>query len=290
MDQTLPVTDAPFSDPTRSAPSSSGAALSDTLRQILAAKYLEVQARQQETPLGEMERRARDAGRPRPFTAALCNAVAEMRVGLIAEVKRASPSGGLIREPFDPAGIARAYEAAGAACLSVLTDEQWFQGTREHLRLAREATQLPVLRKDFMVDPWQVFEARAMGADAILIIMAAVTDEMAERLEDTARGLDMGVLVEVHDEAELQRALGLETRLIGVNNRDLRSLTTDIAVTERLAPLIPADRIPVAESGIRTPEDVRRMVHAGARCLLVGEHLLRQPDPGAAARALVEAA
>ncbi|WP_338666151.1 indole-3-glycerol phosphate synthase TrpC [Pararoseomonas sp. SCSIO 73927] len=264
--------------------------MSDTLRQILAAKYLEVQARQQEMPLAEMERRARDAGRPRPFTAALCNAVADLRVGLIAEVKRASPSGGLIREPFDPAGIARAYEAAGATCLSVLTDEPWFQGTAEHLRQARETTRLPVLRKDFMVDPWQVFEARAMGADAILIIMAAVTDEMAERLEDTARGLDMGVLVEVHDEAELQRALGLETRLIGVNNRDLRSLRTDLAVTERLAPLIPADRIPVAESGIRTPEDVRRMAHAGARCLLVGEHLLRQPDPGAAARLLVEAA
>ena len=299
MDQTLPVTDAPPDDAGRAAPSPlaapSGAApsdagLSDTLRQILAAKYLEVKARQQDMPLGEMERRARDAGRPRPFTAALCDAVAEMRVGLIAEVKRASPSGGLIREPFDPAGIARAYERAGATCLSVLTDEPYFQGTAEHLRLAREATGLPVLRKDFMVDPWQVFEARAMGADAILIIMAAVTDEMAERLEDTARGLDMGVLVEVHDESELQRAFGLETRLIGVNNRDLRSLKTDIAVTERLAPLIPADRIPVAESGIRTAADVRRMADAGARCILVGEHLLRQPDPGAAARLLVEAA
>jgi indole-3-glycerol phosphate synthase len=275
MDQTSTVADAP---------------ISDTLRRILDDKRAEVQARQQEASLSEMEKRARDAGRPRPFTGALCNAVAEMRVGLIAEVKRASPSGGLIREPFDPAGIARAYEAAGATCLSVLTDEPYFQGMPEHLRLAREATNLPVLRKDFMIDPWQVFEARAMGADAILIIMAALSDEQAEELEDVARSIDMGVLVEVHDEAELHRALGLETRLIGINNRDLRSLKTDIAVTERLAPLVPADRIPVAESGIRTPGDVRRMAAAGARCLLVGEHLLRQPDPGAAARVLVEAA
>jgi indole-3-glycerol phosphate synthase len=275
MDQTTQVADAP---------------ISDTLRQILEDKRAEVRARQQEASLSEMEKRARDAGRPRPFTGALCDAVAEMRVGLIAEVKRASPSGGLIREPFDPAGIARAYEAAGATCLSVLTDQPYFQGTSEHLRLAREATNLPVLRKDFMIDPWQVFEARAMGADAILIIMAALSDDQAEELEDVARSLDMGVLVEVHDEAELHRALGLDTRLIGINNRDLRSLKTDICVTERLAPLIPAERIPVAESGIRTPGDVRRMAAAGARCLLVGEHLLRQPDPGAAARLLVEAA
>ncbi|MFC0388644.1 indole-3-glycerol phosphate synthase TrpC [Muricoccus vinaceus] len=275
MDQTFPVTDAPFSD---------------TLRKILDEKRAEVEARRRETPLGEMERRARSAPALRPFTGALCEAVAEMRIGLIAEIKRASPSGGLIREPFDPAAIARAYEEAGATCLSVLTDEPWFQGNAEHLRLAREATKLPVLRKDFMIDPWQVFEARAMGADAILIIMAALSDAEAEALEDVARTLDMGVLVEVHDETELQRALGLETRLIGVNNRDLRSLKTDISVTERLAPIVPADRIPVAESGIRTPADVRRMAAAGARCLLVGEHLLRQPDPGAAARELVQAA
>ena len=275
MDQTFPVTDAPFSD---------------TLRKILDEKRAEVEARQAQTSLAEMEKRARAAPPLRPFTGALCAAVAEMRIGLIAEIKRASPSGGLIREPFDPAAIARAYEEAGASCLSVLTDEPWFQGTAEHLRLAREATNLPVLRKDFMIDPWQVFEARAMGADAILIIMAALSDAEAEALEDVARSLDMGVLVEVHDEAELQRALGLETRLIGVNNRDLRSLRTDISVTERLAPLVPADRIPVAESGIRNPGDVRRMAAAGARCLLVGEHLLRQPDPGAAARELVGAA
>ncbi|WP_052401667.1 indole-3-glycerol phosphate synthase TrpC [Muricoccus aerilatus] len=275
MDQTFPVTDAPFSD---------------TLRQILEGKRAEVEARRAQSPLAEMEKRARHSPPVRPFTASLCQAVAEMRIGLIAEIKRASPSGGLIREPFDPAGIAQAYEAAGASCLSVLTDEPWFQGTTEHLHLAREATRLPVLRKDFMIDPWQVFEARAMGADAILIIMAALTDAEAEVLEDVARSLDMGVLVEVHDEKELQRALGLETRLIGVNNRDLRSLKTDISVTERLAPLVPADRIPVAESGIRTPADVRRMAAAGARCLLVGEHLLRQPDPGAAARELVGAA
>ncbi|WP_426959870.1 indole-3-glycerol phosphate synthase TrpC [Muricoccus radiodurans] len=265
-------------------------ALSDTLRRILSDKRAEVQARMQEASQSEIERRARDADPVRPFMQDLCTAVADSRVGLIAEIKRASPSGGLIRDPFDPAEIAQAYEAAGAVCLSVLTDEPYFQGRPEHLQAARAATRLPVLRKDFMIHPWQVFEARAMGADAVLIIMAALTDEEASAIEDAARALDMSVLAEVHDEAELERALGLETRLIGVNNRDLRTLVTDVAVTERLAPLIPADRIPVAESGIRTADDVRRMAAAGARCLLVGEHLLRQPDVGAAVRTLIGAA
>ncbi|WP_376100437.1 indole-3-glycerol phosphate synthase TrpC [Roseomonas sp. CCTCC AB2023176] len=263
--------------------------LSDTLRQILEEKRAEVAAGMAEIPMAEMERRAAHAGPVRPFTQRLCAAVADGRTGLIAEIKSRSPSGGLIRDPFDPEGIAQAYERAGALCLSVLTDGPWFGGNAAHLEAAREATTLPVLRKDFMIHPWQVYEARAMGADAILVILAALTDEEAEALEDAARGLDMGVLAEVHDEGELQRALGLETRLVGINNRDLRTLRTDISTTERLAPMVPADRIPVAESGIRDHADVRRMAAAGANVLLVGEHLLRQRDVEAAARALISA-
>ncbi|WP_245185846.1 indole-3-glycerol phosphate synthase TrpC [Falsiroseomonas frigidaquae] len=263
--------------------------MSDTLARILADKYEEVRERSAAMPLAEVESQARHASPPRDFTGALCAAVAEGRVGLIAEIKRASPSGGLIREPFEPAELARAYEAAGAACLSVLTDAPWFQGDLGHMVQARAACSLPVLRKDFMVHPWQVFEARAMGADAILLILAALSDEQAQELEDVARSLDMAVLAEVHDQRELDRALGLETRLIGVNNRNLKTLVTDLATSDELIPLIPADRIPVGESGIRTPEDVRRMCRAGARCLLVGEHLLRQPDVEAAARELINA-
>jgi indole-3-glycerol phosphate synthase len=263
--------------------------LPDTLGRILDDKRREVAERRAATSLQEMERRARDGAAPRDFTGALCDAVAEGRVGLIAEIKRASPSGGLIREPFDPAGLAAAYQAGGAACLSVLTDAPWFQGELTHLQAARAACSLPVLRKDFMIDPWQIFEARAAGADAILLIMAALSDSQATELEAVARSLDMAVLVEVHDRRELDRALGLETRLVGVNNRDLRTLVTDLATCELLVPLIPADRIPVAESGIRTPIDVRRMADAGARCLLVGEHLLRQADVTEAARTLIEA-
>ncbi len=265
------------------------ASYSDILARILADKAAEVAARAAETPLGEMERRAGAAPPARGFTRALCDKVAEGKVGLIAEIKRASPSGGLIRDPFEPAALAAAYCEGGAACLSVLTDAAYFQGDPDHLRAAREACPLPVLRKDFIIDPWQVFESRAMGADCILLIMAALSDAQASELEKLARSLDMSVLAEVHDRRELDRALGLETRLIGVNNRDLRTLQTDIGITEALAPLIPADRIPVAESGIRTPEDVRRMALAGARCILVGEHLMRQPDVEAAARVLVEA-
>ena len=261
----------------------------DTLARILADKYEEVRARAAATPMAEIERQAHAASPPRDFVTALCQAVADGRVGLIAEIKRASPSGGLIRDPFEPATLAADYARAGATCLSVLTDAPYFQGSAEHLKTARAACTLPVLRKDFMVHPWQVFEARAMGADCVLLIMAALSDLQAEELEDIARSLDMAVLAEVHDRPELDRALGLQTRLIGINNRNLRSLKTDIATSEELAPLVPADRIPIAESGIRTPEDVRRMAMAGARCILVGEHLMRQPDVAAAASQLVNA-
>ncbi len=265
------------------------AEMPDTLARILADKYEEVRERAATTPQAELERQAPYAPPLRDFTAALCHAVAEGRVGLIAEIKRASPSGGLIRPDFDPATLAQAYEAGGASCLSVLTDERYFQGSAEHLKAARAACSLPVLRKDFMVHPWQVFEARCMGADAILLIMAALSDDQATELEDVARSLDLSVLVEVHNQRELERALGLDSRLIGVNNRNLKTLQTDLSVSEELVPLIPADRIPVSESGMRTPADVRRMAQVGARCILVGEHLMRQPDVAAAACELVHA-
>ncbi|MBI0435532.1 indole-3-glycerol phosphate synthase TrpC [Roseomonas sp. KE0001] len=264
-------------------------ALPDTLLRILSDKTSEIRERAASTPLSELEGRVRDVGKPRDFTGALFAAVAEGRIGLIAEIKKASPSGGLIRDPFDPVGLARAYESAGAACLSVLTDGPHFQGSPADLVMARGACGLPVLRKDFMIDPYQVFEARAMGADCILLILAALSDEQARELEDAARSLDMAVLAEVHDRYELERALGLRTQLIGVNNRNLRSLKTDLATAEELVPLIPPDRIPVAESGLRDAADVRRMAAAGARCILVGEHLLRQADVAAAARAMVQA-
>jgi indole-3-glycerol phosphate synthase len=265
------------------------AVLSDTLARILADKAEEVRERSAATPLAEIERQAAAAPPPREFTGALCDAVAEGRVGLIAEIKRSSPSGGLIRPDFNAALLAQAYEQAGAACLSVLTDAPYFGGSTDDLIAARAACNLPVLRKDFLLSPWQVFESRAMGADCILLIMAALSDEQAHELEEIARSLDMAVLAEVHDAGELDRALALQTRLVGVNNRNLKTLVTDLATSDDLVPLIPADRIPVAESGIRTPEDVRRMSRAGARCILVGEHLLRQPDVTAAASDLIHA-
>jgi indole-3-glycerol phosphate synthase len=264
-------------------------AISDTLARILGTKYEEVQAGMAEVSLDAMERRALAAPPPRDFMGALCYTLGEGRTGLIAEIKKASPSGGLIRDPFEPAALAEAYCKAGATCLSILTDGPYFQGSPDYLKAGRAACDLPVLRKDFMVHPWQVFEARAMGADAILLIMAALTDDQANELEDLARSLDMAVLAEVHDEEELERALGLQTRLIGVNNRNLKTLVTDLATSERLVPMIPADRVPVAESGIRTAADVRRMADAGARCILVGEHLMRQPDVEAATRELLGA-
>ncbi|HWT07923.1 MAG TPA: indole-3-glycerol phosphate synthase TrpC [Roseomonas sp.] len=270
-------------------PPTDAASVPDVLVRIIADKEKEVAERMAATPQAEIERAAAAAPPPRDFVGALCERIGEGRTGLIAEIKRASPSGGLIRDPFEPADLARAYAEGGAACLSVLTDEPYFQGKREYLEAARAACTLPVLRKDFMIHPWQIFESRAMGADCVLLIMSCLTDDMATELLGIARSLDMAVLVEVHDRKELDRALGLNTRLIGINNRDLRTLQTDIGTSEALAPLVPADRLPVAESGIRTPADVRRMAAAGAHCILVGEHLMRQQDVAAAARELVDA-
>ena len=258
-------------------------AMPDVLTRICGETLSEVRRRQQTTPLQSLKRLIADAHEvPRGFGLALKEAVIAGRCGLIAEIKRASPSGGLIRPEFDPGAIAQAYEAASATCLSVLTDGPHFHGELAHLRAARAATRLPVLRKDFMLDPWQIYESRAIGADCVLLIMAALTNEMALEMEGIARDLDMDVLVEVHDRAELDRALGLQTPLIGINNRNLRTLQTDLQTTVDLAPFVPPDRLLITESGIRNREDVRRLGQVGAQCLLVGESLLRQADVGAA--------
>jgi indole-3-glycerol phosphate synthase len=260
----------------------------DVLERICANTRAEVATRKAQTGVDAMRQAiASRAKAPRSFNQALKNAIVQGRYGLIAEIKRASPSGGLIRADFDPTALARAYQAGGASCMSVLTDERWFHGTPAHLQTARAAVDLPVLRKDFILDPWQVYESRAMGADCILLIMAALTDAQARELEAVARGLDLDVLVEVHDQRELERALGLETQMIGINNRNLKTLKTDLATTEALAPLVPPDRFLVAESGIRNTDDLRRLAAVGAQCFLVGESLLRHTDVAAATRALL---
>ncbi len=267
--------------------------VSDTLARICSRTREEVARRRAALPLGEIEARVRDLddGARRGFAAALRRRVAAREVGLIAEIKQASPSAGLIRPKFDPAALARGYEAAGAACLSVLTEGPSFQGDLSHLRAARAATALPVLRKDFILEAWQVHESRLAGADCILLIMAALDDATAASLLALAASLQLDVLVEVHDEAELHRALALPASspaaLIGINNRNLRTLHTDLATTLALAPLVPPDRIMVAESGIAGRDDIVRLAAVGAGCFLVGESLLRQPDPGAAAAALL---
>jgi indole-3-glycerol phosphate synthase len=262
--------------------------LPDVLVRICANTRMEVAIRKSKTPVESLRQIiVSRADQPRGFGAALKDATVHGKYGLIAEIKKASPSGGLIRPDFDPATLARAYRDGGATCLSVLTDEKYFQGTAEHFRAARAAVDLPVLRKDFILDPWQVYESRAMGADCILLIMACLTDTEAREFEALARNLNMDVLVEIHDKRELDRALGLETSLIGINNRDLRTLKTDLATTEDLAPLVPPDRFLVAESGIRDTNDLRRLSAVGPNCYLVGESLMRQTDVTAAVRALL---
>lgn len=259
----------------------------DILDRILARKREEVEAARAAVPFAQLEARAKSAPPPRDFVQAIRAKIASGRPAVIAEIKQASPSQGVLRADFEPAAIARSYEAAGAACLSVLTDRDFFQGAHEHLAQARSACALPVLRKDFIIEPYQVYESRALGADCILLIAAALARQDMRGLEAAARSLGMAVLVEVHDAEELDAALTLATPLLGINNRDLRSFQTRLQTTLGLLPRVPQERIVVSESGILRPADVALLQRHGVPAFLVGEALMRAADPGKALQELI---
>ena len=260
--------------------------MQDVLQRILARKQEEVSARREQVSLFELKTRSASMPPPRGFADAIEAKIAMGQPAVIAEIKKASPSKGVIRADFDPVAIARSYEAGGAACLSVLTDIDFFHGSDDDLRQARAACALPVLRKDFIVDAYQLYEARVMGADCVLLIAAALDDARLSEFAFIAGELGMDVLVEIHDLDELERALPVPARLLGVNNRDLRSFDVRLQATLDLQPMVPADRVLVTESGIRTPADVALMRDAGVHAFLVGEAFMREPDPGAALRGL----
>lgn len=257
------------------------------LREIEARKFEEVAGRKARQPLGELESRIRDLPPTRGFTEQLRSCF-QAEPAIIAEIKRASPSAGIIREDFDPVWLAERYQSGGAACLSVLTDGPGFQGNAQYLRLAHEAVDLPILRKDFTVDAWQIAESRVMGADAILLIAAILSTSQLQDYSARARASGLDVLLEVHNEQELEQALTTDVELIGINNRDLHRFETELATSERLVRQIPSDRLVVAESGIHTAADLNRLGQAGIRCFLIGEGLMRQPDPGEALQALLQ--
>jgi indole-3-glycerol phosphate synthase len=261
--------------------------MSDVLANICDTKRLHLEASKRAQPIAQVESVAKNASPVRGFGAALASKDAAGSFPVITEIKKASPSAGLIRADFDPAQLARAYETAGAACLSVLTETPNFQGADEHVDIARNAVALPALRKDFMLDPYQVVEARALGADCILIILAAVDDILAKELEDTAFAQGMDVLIETHNAEEFDRALKLRSPLVGINNRNLKTLNVDLETTMSLAPHAPADRRIISESGIASNDDLKRLWDAGARGFLVGERLMRQADVTQATKDLI---
>lgn len=260
--------------------------MSDKLQEICDVKRTYVAKQKSLCTQADMETRARAASPVRGFASSLENKVKQTGIGLICEIKKASPSAGLIRPDFDPASLASAYEKGGAACLSVLTDEPYFQGKNDFVMQARAACTLPVLRKDFMIDVWQVAEARSIGADCILLIMAALSNSQAEELHHSAVSFGMDVLIEVHNEEEMERALRLPSGLIGINNRNLKTLQIDLSVTERLKAIVPTGRIVVCESGIQSADDISRIRNAGVHCFLIGESLMRQNDVENATKSL----